>query len=75
MTKLTYTSGIYNSFVVSFNNVSLGELIINDDGHYVWYPSHKYGYLEAWVLKDIANKLEELNKPWDDKIKELCKTT
>lgn len=75
MTKLTYTSGIYNSFAVSFNNISLGELIIDDDGYYVWYPSQKYGYLEAWVLKDIANKLEELNKPWDDKIKELCKTT
>ena len=76
MTKLTYTSiGNDNSFNVSFKHLSLGELIINDDGYYRWFPVSRDGYLDAWVLKDIVNKLEELNKPWDEKIKELCKTT
>lgn len=71
MTKLTYTSiGNDNSFNVSFKHLSLGELIINDDGYYAWYPSHKDGYLDAWVLKDIVTKLDELNKHWDDKIKQ-----
>jgi len=76
MSKLTYTPiGSYKSFNVSFKSLSLGELIINDYGYYAWYPCQGYGYLDAWALKDIVNKLDELNEPWDNKIKELCKTT
>jgi hypothetical protein len=51
------------------NGVHLGEFIIDVDGYYKFWPRLSGGYWEGYVLRAIADKEEELNKEWDDHIK------
>jgi hypothetical protein len=45
------------------------EDIIQDvDGYYYFWPSEGGGYFSEFVLRTIADHLEELNKPWDNEI-------
>lgn len=75
MSNLTYTPiGNNESLNVSFKNLSLGELIIKEDGCYSWFPrDDRKGYLSSWVLKDIAAKLDELNGDWEEMIDKMLK--
>jgi hypothetical protein len=48
------------------------ELIAKDclqdiDGSYYYWPS-KVGYLSSYTLRIIADYLDEVNKPWDEKV-------
>lgn len=38
------------------------------------FPS-KGGYLPSWFLRMIADKLDEINKPYDDQVKEYFAST
>jgi hypothetical protein len=45
----------------------MGDLIVGDDGYYAWWPTTNIsGYIDSWVLRELADKLDELNKKWDD---------
>lgn len=51
------------------NGVYLGSFIVMEDGYYHFWPDHsKGGCWSSHVLREIANKLDELNKPWDEEI-------
>lgn len=57
-------------FVLHENGKCLGELMKKDDGYYDWWPNqYLSGYWPSNVLREIADKLDELNKPWHDTVK------
>lgn len=69
--KLTYTKE-KNIYKISFNNTNLGTLVKLEDGYYNWLPCDlNGGCLSSWVLKDIYNKLEVLNKEWNEEVKRI----
>lgn len=43
------------------NNKFLGEIYQEIDGCFVWHPIGSYGCWAAYVLRDIANTLDDLN--------------
>jgi hypothetical protein len=46
-------------------------LYVELDGYWVYAPNKEWqGFVEAWFLREIADKLDDLNKEWDDSIKE-----
>lgn len=48
------------------NGTHLGDLLMGDDGYYEFWPElNRAGYWPSWVLRDIANKVDALNEPWD----------
>jgi len=54
------------------NKIGLGTLLKSDDGYYYWGPDFKDGTVwEAHVLRAIADKLDELNKEWDDIVQNM----
>lgn len=74
--KLTFEEiGTY-FFRVSFNKKDIGRLFQSDDGFYYYDPlcqEGESGLWAAWWMRQIADKLDELNKPWDDHINEYFK--
>jgi len=46
------------------NGVKLGEMLVNDDGFYVYFPELNGGYWDAHMLSLIAQTLDKLNEPW-----------
>ena len=46
------------------NGVYCGELYPEVDGYYVWWSTPRGGFLQAWFLREIADKLDELNAAW-----------
>lgn len=57
-------------FKVKINKVSCGTLEPKEDGYWDWYPVLRTGYIPAWVLRAIADKLDEINKLWDEQVKQ-----
>jgi uncharacterized protein (DUF2164 family) len=43
------------------------------DGYYYYWPgkTDREGHYAAHHLREIAEALDEINKPWDDEIKEV----
>lgn len=51
------------------NGVAMGLLMKEVDGFYVFFPdSPNGGFWSEGVLKQLADKLAELNKEWKEKI-------
>lgn len=50
------------------NGVKLGQILAKEDGFYDFWPELNGGYWEAHVLRAIADKLDEMNKPWQEEI-------
>lgn len=67
---LTYKEkGSYGTLNVFYSNgIFMGELYMEVDGFYVYEPVLRGGFWEAYVLREIADKLDELNKPWQQNI-------
>jgi len=60
-------SGYYVEF---HNGVYIGEFLTLEDGYYYYWPvQDKGGCWAAYVMRAIADKLDELNKPLDDDTK------
>jgi hypothetical protein len=61
-------SSDYGYQVYYQNGVFLGDIFIKEDGFYDFWPEHpsRGGCWPAYVLRAIADKLDELNKPWED---------
>ena len=52
-----------------YNDVYLGDALMDVDGYYYfWFEEGKSGAWSDYGLKAIADKLQELNKDWNDKI-------
>ena len=41
----------------------IGEMVAGDDGFYVFWPTGNLGAYSAALLRSIADKLDEKNKP------------
>ena len=58
---------------VYFNKKRLGAFVVQDDGYFGFYADEPSGYWSSYALRLIADKLDEMNKTWDDHIKENIK--
>ncbi len=58
LTKVFYTNGHY-----------MGDIFAKEDGFYDWWPEKSNGgYIPAWILRELADTLDELNKDWQEEI-------
>ena len=55
-------------YEVYFNGQHLGYFYLEVDGFYVFNPKGDIGYWNEFNLRMIADKLEELNKKWNEEI-------
>ena len=58
--------------VIHSNGKCLGDLMKLEDGYYQWWPSavcSQGGCWSAYILREIADKLDELNDAWDQEVK------
>jgi hypothetical protein len=56
--------------VIHENGACCGELYCEVDGYYVYWPDESLqGCVSAEFLREIADKLDELNRPWDEEVK------
>lgn len=59
-------------YEVFYNDrVLIGELIAADDGPYVFWRDPDYGFWPAYILREIADKLDELNAPLEARMEEF----
>lgn len=64
---IEYTRSLYKpSISITINGVSGGKLEPKEDGFWDWYPELRPGYIPAYVLKSILDKLNELNEEWEN---------
>jgi hypothetical protein len=42
-----------------------------EDGFYVWFPPKGGGGFDAWLLRAIVDRLDELNKPLNEELEEM----
>ena len=59
--KVYYTNGVY-----------MGDILRKEDGFYDWWPVHRGGYITSWILRELADKLDEMNKEWEETIEKDC---
>ena len=65
--RTTKTSNGYNIYYE--NNKLLGQLEPLEDGYYYYWPNEDLqGCWDSHTLRAIADKLNELNEPWDRQI-------
>lgn len=55
---------------VLFNNLVLGILLREIDGFYVFYQERHDAAWTAHILREISDKLNELNQAWDEYLRE-----
>lgn len=48
----------------------MGDLVVGVDGFYVYWPARSDGYWDSHTMRKIADKIDELDKPWQDNINE-----
>ena len=66
--KYTPTTKHSLNVIYASNNVKFGEIYQEVDGYYVFW-SCTTGCLPEYVLKELADYLHELNKVWENIIK------
>ena len=52
---------------------SIGLAVLDVDGYYYFWSNENDGLWSSYSLRLIADKLEELNKDWDEKISQEFK--
>ena len=50
------------------NGVKIGQILREVDGFFVFYPEQHGGFWPAHMLREVSNKLYELNEPWEKQI-------
>lgn len=74
MTELKLKHVSHGNYLVFINKQFFGSFVCEVDGYYVWYPTEfKGGAISSYILKMIADKLDAMNKDWDEQIKEYFK--
>lgn len=74
MSKLTKKEITPSLFEIMFKDIVLGEAIRDVDGYFYFiFKKPMDGTWSPWVLRAIADMLDEMNKPWDDQINEYFK--
>lgn len=53
---------------VLINGHYAGTLEPKEDGYWDWYPDLAPGYIPSWVLRTLADKLDDINKDWDKQV-------
>lgn len=53
------------------NGVKLGEILAGDDGFKQFWPELRGGYWETYVLRQIADMVDEINAPWEKQIRDF----
>ncbi len=53
-----------------YEKIALGDVYKEVDGFYVFVPYVSGGFWESWVLREIADKLDSMNREWWEKIEE-----
>lgn len=61
------------SYKVLFNTKYLGMAEMDESGFYNFYSNDNMGYWSSYALRLIADKLDELNKDWNDHINKNLK--
>lgn len=61
------------TFCVFFNEVFVGQFYQEVDGYYVYTSNKNDGFVDAVFLRALADKLDEINKPWHDEVVKLLK--
>jgi len=51
------------------NGVKLGEVFSDVDGYQKFWPELRGGYWDTWVLREIADYVDSLNKEWDEQVR------
>ena len=69
MIQLKSTDRIHGVYEVYFSEKRIGTFLIQDDGYYGFYTESDSGYWSSYALRLIADKLDEMNKEWDDQVK------
>jgi len=54
--------------VYAHNDVIVGEMLINDDGYYVFFPEERAGYWPDYILSALAENMETLNASWHKEV-------
>jgi hypothetical protein len=62
-------------YIVRTNNGKfIGEFIMDVDGYFYFWSENNLGAWPSYLLRDIADKMDELNKSWNEQLeKELNK--
>ena len=55
---------------IMFGKKCIGEALMLEDGYYYFLPLPEHGTLAPYVLRAIAEILDELNKDWNDEVTE-----
>lgn len=66
MFDITYTKTRIGSIDIHVNTIKAGEFLMDIDGYWKFFPEWtRRGYVPGYVLRELADKEEELNKEWD----------
>lgn len=51
------------------------DILVNEDGYYVYWPLETRGYLDEYHLVLIAAILNKKNREWDDELEKYMEST
>ncbi len=58
-----------NQYEVFFENgVKMGEFLKEVDGSFYFFPELKGGFWAGYIMRELADKEDELNKDWNNEI-------
>ena len=57
--------------VLTPNDHLVGELIMDVDGYFYFWQNRSDGCWSSHIMRSIANKLDDINKPWNDEINDF----
>jgi hypothetical protein len=66
ITTVNTSPGIHK---VYFNQKLIGFFVTQDDGYLQFLINEPSGYWSSYALRHIADKLDEMNKEWDEQVK------
>jgi len=63
----------YKYSILTNNGKLIGELLMDVDGYFYFWPEDNNGAWSSYHLREVANKLDELNKEWDKQVEKESK--
>lgn len=54
--------------VNSTNGVLMGDIMVDNDGFYYFWPDLRQGAWSASFLLELSYKIDVLNKPWEEEL-------